>query len=209
MECEAWEGLNMATSTISGDYGQVKQISVILKEGNITVNSSAYGPFGKQTVCTLATEICHGDFVALSDDTGNTFDATDGLPVVTALSNGKDFCLGRIIDEPKWVRQPSANQTTWANMLTGKYYRIATVEVFPMSIFKATIKCANAADITPGTTGKLDIDASESTAAHGLVVVDVASSGSSDMIPLHAVAQAASGEYSLLIAFKGFGTVTT
>lgn len=199
----------MAASSISGDYGFVRQITCILKEGNITVNSSAYGPFGKQTVCTFATEISQGDFVALSDDTGNTYDATGGNIVVAPLANSKDLLIGRIIDEPKWVKQPAASQTTWADMLTGGYYRIATVEVFPMTIFKATIVCANAAAIVPGTVGNLDVDASASLALHGLSVVDVAANGSTDMIPLHAVAQAASGTYSLLVAMKGFGTVTT
>lgn len=95
-------------------------------------------------------------------------------------------------------------------MLSGGYYRIATVELFiPMSIFKATITCVNAAAIVPGTTGKLDIVASASQAAHGLCVVDVASNGATNMIPLTYVAQAASGSFSLMIGFTGFGTVTT
>jgi hypothetical protein len=200
----------MAASTIAGDMGFVKQTTVILKEGNITVTSSAYGPFGKTTVCTLASEICQGDIVALSTDTGNTYDATEGNFVVTALANTVDLAIGRIIDEPKWVRQPSSSQTTWATMLSGKYYRIATVELFiPMTIFKADLVCANASAITPGTTGHIDIGASASATAHGLSVVDVASAGSSAMIPLTYVAQAASGTFSLLIGFTGFGTVTT
>jgi len=200
----------MAVNSISGDYGFVTQITCVLKEGNITVNTSAYGPFGKQTVCTLASEICQGDVVALSADTANTADAAGNNIVVAPIANGVDLAIGKIIDEPKWVRQPSTSQSTWADMLAGNYYRIATVELFiPMTIFKATLVCANAAAIVPGTTGNLDIDASASIAAHGLSVVDVASNGSSDMIPLTYVAQAASGSYSVLIGFKGFGTVTT
>lgn len=200
----------MAVSSISGDYGFVRQVPVILKEGNITVNSSAYGPFGKQTVCTFASEICQGDIVALSTDTANTYDACGGNFVVTALANTVDLAIGRIIDEPKWVKQPATSQSTWSSMLSGNYYRIATVELFiPMSIFKATLVCANAAAIVPGTAELIDIDASASLAAHGLSVVDVASGGSANMIPLTYVAQASSGSFSVLIGFKGFGTVTT
>lgn len=200
----------MAVSEYSGDYGFVRQVPVILKEGNITVNSSAYGMFGKTQVCTLASEINQGDVVALSTDTANTCDVTESNFVVAPIANGVDLAIGKIVDVPKWVRQPSASQTDWGTMLSGQYYRIATVELFiPMAIFKATIVCANASAIVPGTTGKLDIDASASQAAHGLSVVDVASGGSSAMIPLTYVAQAASGTFSLLIGFTGFGTVTT
>ncbi len=200
----------MAVSEYSGDYGFVRQVPVILKEGNITVNSSAYGMFGKMQTCTFASEINQGDVVALSTDTANTCDVTESNFVVAPVANGVDLAIGKIVDIPKWVRQPSASQTDWGTMLSGGYYRIATVELFiPMAIFKATIVCANAAAIVPGTTGKLDIDASASQAAHGLSVVDVASGGSSAMIPLTYVAQAASGTFSLLIGFTGFGTVTT
>lgn len=200
----------MAVSDEAGDYGFVKQVTVILKEGNITANSSAYSPFGKTTVCTFASEISKDDVVALSTDTANTFEACGGNFVVTQLANGVDLAIGRIIDEPKWVRQPTTSQTTWSTMLSSKYYRIATLELFiPMSIFKATLVCANAAAIVPGTAELIDIDASASLAAHGLSVVDVASGGSANMIPLTYVAQAASGSFSVLIGFKGFGSVTT
>lgn len=200
----------MAVNDTSGDYGFVRQVPVILKEGNITVNSSAYGPFGKMQACTFASEICQGDVVALSTDTANVADVTDNNFVVAPIANGVDLAIGRIIDEPKWVRPPSASQSTWADMLSAGYYRIATIELFiPMAIFKATIACANAAAIVPGTTGKLDIVASASQTAHGISVVDVASNGATTMIPLTYVAQAASGSFNLLIGFTGFGTVTT
>jgi len=199
----------MAVSSISGDYGFVKQVPVILKEGNITVSSSAYGPFGKMTVCTPATEICQGDPVSLSVDTANTYAATGGNFVVAPIANSVDLAIGRIVDEPKWVRQPAASQTDWDTMLAGEYYRIATVELFiPMSIFKATLVCANASAIVPGTVGYIDISATASIAAHGLSVVDLAgATGSTSMIPLTYVAQASSGSFSVLIGFTGFGTV--
>jgi len=200
----------MAANTISGDYGFVTQIPVILKEGKITVNTSAYGPWGKTTVCTLESEIKQFDVVSLSADTANTADATGNNVVVTLPANGSGLAIGRIIDEPKWVRQPSTSQETWATMLAGSYYRIATVQLYvPMSIFKATLVCADAAAITPGTTGKLNIGASASLAANGLSVVDVASGGSADMIPLTYAAKSDSETVSVLIGFKGFGTVTT
>ena len=149
----------MATNSISGDYGFVTQIPCILKEGNITYNSSGYGPFGKMAVCTFASEISKGDVVALSTDPANTADATENNIVVTQLAKDADLAIGRIIDEPKWVRQPAASQNDWA--------------------------------------------------ANGLSVVDVAQYGSSDMIPLTYAAKSENATVSVLVGFKGFGTVTT
>lgn len=200
----------MAASTISGDYGFVTQVPVILKEGNITVNTSAYGPFGKQTVCTFATEISQGDIVALSPDTANTYDACGGNFVVCPLANAANLAIGRIVDEPKWVRQPATSQTTWATMLAGNYYRIATVELFiPMSIFHATLVCNNQSAITPGTTDKISIVASASLALHGLSIVDVANGGGTGVIPLTYAAQDSSATVSVLVGFVGFATVVT
>ncbi|MDD5537269.1 MAG: hypothetical protein PHS36_08860, partial [Candidatus Cloacimonetes bacterium] len=83
----------MAANTISGNYGFVTQIPAILKEGNITVNTSAYGPFGKTQVCTFATEISKGDVVALSADAGNTADATENNIVVCPLVGDADLAI--------------------------------------------------------------------------------------------------------------------
>jgi hypothetical protein len=200
----------MAVSSTSGDMGFVRQVTVILKEGNITVGSG-YSPFGKTTTFGFASEIAQGDPVALSTDTGNTYEATGGNFVVSPIANGVDLCIGRIIDQPKWVREPSTSQSTWTTMLSSGYYRIATVELyFPMAIFEATLVCNNASAITPGTPGNLDIVAAASKLAHGLSVVDVGSSGSNYIIPLTYAPQSSTATVSLLIGFiGGFGTVTT
>jgi len=199
----------MAVSNTSGDMGFVRQVSVILKEGNVTAGSG-YSPFGKTTTFGFASEISNGDPVALSADTANTCEATGGNFVVAPLANGVDLCIGRIIDEPKWVRQPSSSQTTWETMLAGKYYRIATVELyFPMSIYEATLVGGSASAITPGTGGKIDIVASASQAGHCLSVVDVSTGGAANIIPL-TYAASGSATVSLVVGFiGGFGTVTT
>jgi len=200
----------MAANTVSGNYGFVTQIPCILKEGNTTYNASGYGPFGKMAINTLASEICKGDIVALSADTANTADATGNNAVVTALGNGVNLAFGRVVTEPKWYKQPASSQSTWSTMLSSGYYRTATVELFiPMSIFKATLVCANASAITPGTTDKISIGAAASLALHGLSVVDVSSGGGTGIIPLTYAAQSSSATVSVLLGFVGFGTVTT
>lgn len=199
----------MATSAISSDFGFVTQLTCILKEGNITFGRSLTAG-GYLNTATPATPL-DGKWVALSDDAANTFDATEGLPVVTAPANGKALLIGKVIDTPTWVVEPTANQSTWADMLAAGYYRTATVEVFPMSICKATLITTNTAAIVPGTVGILDVDASATAAATdgNLSVVDVASGGSNDMFSFHYAAKATGATVSLLIGRKGFGTVTT
>ena len=211
MERETWEGLNMAVNTFSGDYGFVTQIPCILKEGDITYNASGYGVFGKMAVNTLSSEICNGDIVALSPDPANTADATENNVVVTALEKEVNLAFGRVITDPKWVKQPAASQSTWSTMLSSKYYRIATVELFiPMSIYHATLVCDNKSAITPGTTDNIVIDASASAALHALSIVDVATGGGTGVIPLTYAAKAASTTtISVLVGMVGFGTVIT
>jgi hypothetical protein len=200
----------MAVSGISGDMGLVRQVTVILKEGNTTYSASGYGPFGKVAINTFASEICKGDPVAISTDTANTYAATGGLFVVAPIANSVDLCIGRILDEPKWYRQPASSQSTWSTQLSGGYFRTATLELYvPMTIMRATITCTNATAITPGTTGNLDIDASASQAAHCLAVDDCASGGATGMIPLTYVAQSSTAVVDVLIGFTGLGSVTT
>lgn len=199
----------MATSAISSDFGFVTKMTCILKEGNVTCGRSLTAG-GYLNTATPATPL-DGQWVALSVDTANTFDATGGLPVVTALANDVHLMIGKVITTPAWEKEPTASQTTWADMLAAGYYRVATVEVFPMSICKATLVTANANDVIPGEVGILDVDASATAAATdgNLSVIDVDSAGSNDMFSFHYQAKAAGVTTSILVGRKGFGTVTT
>ena len=198
----------MATSAISSDFGFVTKMTCILKEGNITCGRSLTAG-GYLNTATPATPL-DGQWVALSANAANTFDATGGLPVVTALEDDVHLMIGKVISTPVWVKEPTASQTEWADMLAAGYYRVATVEVFPMSICKATLITTNTAAIVPGTVGILEVDASATAAATdgNLSVVDVESGGSNDMFSFHYQAKVADVTTSILIGRKGFGTVT-
>jgi len=200
----------MAVTTTAGDFGFTTQLSCILYEGTATISASGMDFTGATTgTIALSAGLVKGDWVAISTDTANTYSATGGLPVVTALANNVDLCIGRIIDQPRWVKIPSTTQSTWSTQLSGKYYRVATVEIFPMMIARATIVTNNAAAVTPGATGLLDIDASATAAAEGLSLVDVASGGSAHMFSFHYVGQETGGTYTILVGTTFFGTVTT
>jgi len=192
----------MAISTIAGQFGRVEQISCILYEGNITVPTSGYDTFGPTP--TVASEIIQGEWVSISTDTANTYSATGGLPVVTKIANGSAIIVGQIIDTPRWVKYAPSSQTTWSTMLSGSYYRVATVAVFPMNVYQATLKCANAAAVTPGTLGVLKADVSEMNGTRGLVVNDVASGGGNNIFSFHYAAQDSGvGSYSILVGVTG------
>lgn len=199
----------MTTSAISSDFGFVTKMTCILKEGNVTCGRSLTAG-GYLNTATPATPL-DGQWVAISVDTANTFDATGGLPVVTALENDEHLMIGKVISTPVWEKEPTATQTTWADMLAAGYYRIATVEVFPMSICKATLITTGTAAIVPGTVGILDVDADATAAATdgNLSVIDVGSAGSNDMFSFHYQAKEAGVTTSILVGRKGFGTVTT
>lgn len=198
----------MTTSAISSDFGFVTKMTCILKEGTITCGRSLTAG-GYLNTATPATPL-DGQWVALSADDANTFDATGGLPVVAALENDVHLMIGKVISTPVWVKEPTALQTTWADMLAAGYYRVATVEVFPMSICKATLKTTGTAAIVPGTVGILEVDASATAAATdgNLSVVDVSSGGSNDMFSFHYQAKESGVTTSILVGRKGFGTVT-
>jgi hypothetical protein len=198
------------TTYAAGDfssYGGVKR-TCILDEGAITVTDSTYTIGGGTTRGhTFATPLSIGMPVSLSTDTGNTWSATDGSILVEPVSNTDDLVAGIIISEPEWTVQPASTGVadTLAKRLTAKYYRVATVW-FPgfVAITQATLVCANATAVTPGTVSILDVDVSGSTAGKGLVLNDIASAnGCANLISLHYQAQSASATTPIMVAFLG------
>jgi hypothetical protein len=199
----------MAVSTIAGVQGGGIKLACILKEGNITVTSSTYGPDGySDKGVTLASGLAKDDYVTLSTDSANTYAATSGLPVVIPITNGT-LIVGKVISEPQWVKVPTSSQSTWSTMLSSSYYRVATVEFFGLSgVDKAVLVGADAANIVPGVAATIEIDASASVALTGGVVTlscaDVASGGAG-IFSFHYVAKG-TATVSILVGFVG-GTV--
>lgn len=201
----------MAVSTIAGDFDGGIRITCILNEGAPTVGSRVYdNTGGRVTGLTWATEIQKEDVVALDRDTANTYAATGGLPVVTKPSNGEAYVVGKVVTEPEIVQFPAntAAGDSWSKQLAGKYYRIATVEFWPFVAIKpATIVGANAAAVTIGTTGLLEMDISESYTNHGLCVFDVGSGGTG-LVSLHYHPKGTTTA-TILVGILGFITSAT
>lgn len=195
----------MAVSQVAGNFGFVRQMTCILKEGDITVGTG-YDFMGSSTgTISFSAGLNQGDWVAISPDAANKYSVTGPLPVVTTLVASTDLCFGRIVDTPRWVKLPGASNSTWSDMLSKGYYRVATVEIFPMMVVQGSVTSAGG-NIVPGTLSILDVDASETSGTKGLTLLYVASpNGAAGYIPLTYVASGATE--SILVGIIGFGTV--
>lgn len=195
----------MAVSTIAGYTGGGIKIPCILKEGNLTVTANTYGPDGyTDTGITRASPIAWNDWVTLSSDTGNTYDLTYGMPVVVPAAAGT-FTLGKVVSEPKWLAVPTTTQTTWATMLAGKWFRVATVEWFGIAGMAKVVHVGDTSNaVVAGVPATIKADASATAAlTGGVVTLGTASAGSggAGIMPFHYAA--ATGTVSLLVGFYG------
>jgi hypothetical protein len=201
----------MAVSLIAGVTQGTVKIPCILKEGNLTYGAKYHLSDGMHdTGVAIATPINKDDWVILSTDTANTYDATEGNPVVVPIAAGTSV-IGQVISEPEWrAAPPTSSQSTWSTMLSSKYYRVATVEWYGLSgVAKAVLVGASTGNVTPGDTTTLKIDASASIALaaalapNTLSVYDVASGGT--LLAMHYVASG-SATVNIMVGFLG-GTV--
>lgn len=193
----------------AGDYtdGGVRR-TCLLDEGAITV-STAYGiGGGSAATYSFAAEIGIGSVVVVSTDTGNTWANTGGNILVTKPANTNNLIFGIVISEPEFTKKPAntAAAVTLADRLAGNFLRAATVW-FPCvtGMTKATLKCDNKGNVTPGTAEILVLDVSEVTAKAGITVNDVATSGSANVIPMHYQAKSATAVVPIMVAFIGGG----
>ena len=201
----------MAVSTIAGDYGGYLKIPCILKEGNITYAARTYGTDGSyEAGVTFASELRKGDIVSLSTDTANVYSVTGPLPVVQANANAADTVIGRIVSDPHpadGLGTITGSQTTWSTMLSGGYYRTATLEVWGgiTSVMTAICVCTTTA-VVPGVKTTLSVDASATAAAYALSLADDTTNGGG-FIPLTYVATG--GTYTVLVGINDLATVVT
>ncbi|HOS82496.1 MAG TPA: hypothetical protein PK445_07200 [Methanolinea sp.] len=204
----------MAISTIAGvEGGGGVKLTCILYEGANTVTANVFGPDGyHDTGITKAAAIRKDQWVQIDGAADNTYDATNGLPVVETLAQNA-VVIGKVISEPKWVNTPTANTVSWAGDLAGGWFRVATVW-FPqlIGVAKVMVDNASTAAIVPGVVGTVSISAGGSNAraaagaAETLEIVDVANGGTG-IVPLTYVA-ADGVDVSLLVGFNGASVLT-
>ena len=170
----------MAVSTIANDLAEGIQLTTILNEGAPTVQDATDGTGGTLKVVTFASPLKKNDFVVINTDTGNTYAATNGLPVASVIATGT-LIIGKIISEPQLVKMPAntAAGNTWTKQLAGGYYRIATVQWYGVhQVVPAQLVDSGSNAIVPGVQTKLKADVSATIAAQELSLMDAASGGS-------------------------------
>ena len=171
-------------------------VTCILDEGGFTVNSAStvlgsdglLNPGYAYTFTTAASQLAKGDYVEFKIDTGVTYAATHGRPVVTAVE-GTTGVYGKIISEPvatTKLTQLSAtvDADTLAERLAGGYYRYAQVAIFANACERVD---TDASTILVGSDLKYDVSAGQFTLGAG--------SGEHGMISAHYSATAS--EYVL------------
>jgi len=195
------------TSDYARDYTYPeKRFTCLLDEGAITV-STAYDAQGKeQKVCSFASELKEGDWVAISNDTANTFAATQGALLVEKPTSGEQLVIGRLVATPRPVQVPanSAAADSLSKRLAGRYLRTAIVEVTAFNaIVEGTFTCDGTNAQVPGVATKLAMSLAASFTAHGLVT-DGTGSGGANAIPLHYCPAGTDGDlYSCMYGITG------
>lgn len=203
----------MAESTIPGDFKGGINITCILDEGAPTIAARVFAKTGSYDAgFTLASEISVDSIVSLSSETDCTYAATQGLPVVERVTTTDQKVIGVVISEPRWVKIPvtTGGCDTLAKRLAGKWYRIATVEIWGgiTKITSAKFTSAGTAAVVPGVPGTVTLDVSETLATGRLCLTDVANSGTG-FVPLTYVASSGGVITSILVGINDLGTALT
>jgi hypothetical protein len=193
-------------------------ILCILDEGAPTYKGEAIMPNGLTTkICTFATPLAMGQIVALSNDTANTYAATEGMAVVERAVTSESLVIGEIVSEPELMQFPSATDAdddTLAERLAGKFYRTALVLFhIPGRIVKATIQQDGSTAIVPGVATQciLNITQSYASGAQGYFFdATPSSAGGVGLIPLTYVAAGTNGYLeSALVLMTGLAKAIT
>jgi hypothetical protein len=190
------------TSTIAGSYkGSGPVIECILDEGAPTYKGTAQMANGLMTkIVTWASPLEEGMVVALSNDTANTYAATEGMPVVEYAVTAETLVIGQIVSAPVLHTFPSATDAdddTLTERLAGKYYRTALVEFhIPGRIVHAVIQQDGSTALVPGVATQciLNITQCYTSGARGYYFdMTPSSAGGVGLIPLHYVAAGTNG----------------
>ncbi len=205
------------TDNVAGNYQGGIRLTCILDEGAPTVSSTMMDQSGAYAIgATWASPLEEGDVVAISNDTGNTWATTGGIPLVEKPVNAETFVIGQIVSSPKLMVMPASSGVadSLAKRLAAKYYRVAEVEIWGgiTKVAKAVVMHNGAQTVTPGDGANLhfNITSGYSASNQGLQF-DVVNGNGVGVIPFHYVAAGADADLSnclvgltgLLIAATG------
>lgn len=190
------------TSDIAGDLSASRLgIPCILEEGAITV-ADGYNTRGQlESIATVAAPILVNDLVYLIPGTKNLGVETRLNPVVAKLAAGT-FYTGIVTSTPRWNDVPpttsmaftDCDNADWAAILSGKKYRMATVQFFGITgVFDGIVTADGSNEVAIGAIGDLKWDVSLGTFVPS-------ANGGTGLLPLHYVPTGSSGDtYSIMI----------
>ena len=148
------------------DKGNMLIVTCILDEGGFTFNDvntvigadTLMNVAPAYTFTTAASQLSQNDYIEFKVDTGVTYAATFGKPVVTAVAS-TDGVYGKIISKPVATTalnqlSATADADSLAERLAGKYYRIAQVAIFASA---AERKLTNGSTILVGSDLLYDV----------------------------------------------------
>ena len=147
------------TDEEAGDYGGGFNLTCILYEGAITVSTTgtiSVAGTNYEPSFAFASQISKGDYVGLFVDTGNTYDATHGIPVVCAAAVLTPI-IGRVITEPRWVNAPQTTTASWAADLARHSYRTAVVKFMGVKAVHKALTNGDATAIVVGEPVKFQV----------------------------------------------------
>lgn len=196
-------------STIAGTYaGKGPIVECILDEGAPTRANAMMATGETLTVITWASGLEEGQVVALSNDTANTYAATEGAPVVERAVNTETLVIGEIVSTPQLKGFPptDASADTLAERLAAKYYRTALVEIHIPGRLVAAQVMANGTNATvPGVGTTLNANMAKMyTTTYRGYFFDSAAANGTGVIPMHYVPAGVDGDlYTCLCLLTG------
>ena len=200
----------MAVSRIAGKYPQrfPLRITCVLEEGTVGVVAAGAGFSAKGDTAasyTFSAALQVNDVVELSAETVNVFDSVEGVPVVKRVTPGT-LGFGKLITAPDVIEnKPDAETVAWADVLTGKFYRTAMVEVW-MGITKfeeAVVKGDGGLAVAIGNGNTLSVNIADLYTSHDLRLITVVDLAGSGMIPMHHVPVGDGAETTILVGITG------
>jgi len=193
-------------TTIAGNYrGTGPIIECILNEGVPTVTATTYMQTGESLKTAVFAAAPYGleegQVVALSNDTANTYAATEGMPVVERAQTGEALVIGQIVSTPQWKVFPATSgvATPWATQLAGKYFRTALVELhIPGRVVCGQFMHDGTRVVTPGvaTTFTFNITSAYTSGNDGYFFDGDSGGQGVNCIPLHYCAAGTDGDLS-------------
>ena len=192
------------TNNIAGTFKHLgPELTCILDEGapTVTASGSVFDELGTTAKSlTWASQLAEGNMVAISNDIGCTWVATEGVPVMEKAVNGETYVIGKIVSMPKLVAMPATSGVadSLAKRLAAGYFRTARIEIYGgiTSIQKAEVYLDGTYGFEVGQSTKLKHNLTGDYADDNTIEIQLttAASGGVGIFAFHYAADGTAGD---------------